>query len=84
MDKSEEIACPICRRANTSFEALNHQINQAKTPAEKAPAAKLLIEKAEAVLQEHAAPGNVLTDACRTLLNLRKQTAQLILGFQRR
>ena len=83
MDKSGEIACPICRRANTSFEAINHQINQAKTPAEKAPAAKLLIMKAEAVLQEHAAPGHVLTDACRTLLNLRKQTAELILKFRR-
>ena len=82
MDQSEEIACPICRRANISFEALNRQINQAKTPTEKAPAAKLLIERAEAVLQEHAAPGNVLTDACRTLLNLRKQTAGLILKFR--
>ena len=83
MDESGEIACPICRRANTGFEGINHQINQAKTPAEKAPAAKLLIMKAEAVLQEHAAPGHVLTDACRTLLNLRKQTAELILKFRR-
>lgn len=83
MDTSEDIACPICRRANTSFQALNRQINEAKTPAEKAPAAKLLMEKAEAVLQEHAAPGHTLTDACRTLLNLRKQTAGLILKFRR-
>ena len=81
MDKSGEIACPICRRANTSFEAINHQINQAKTPAEKAPHARELIEKVEAVFKEHNASGNLLTEACRTLLSLRKQTAELILKF---
>jgi len=81
MDKSGEIACPLCRRANTSFEAIKHQINQAKTPAEKAPHARELIEKVEAVFKEHNASGNLLTEACRTLLSLRKQTAELILKF---
>jgi len=83
MDTSGEIACPICRRANPSFEALNHQINQAKTPAEKAPFAEQLIQKVDAVLNEHQVSGNVLTDACRTILNTRKQVAELILKFRR-
>ena len=83
MDKSEELACPICRRANPDFEALNQKINQAKTPAEKAPHARELIQKFGAVLNEHQKSGTVLSLACRTLLNLRKQTAELILGFKR-
>lgn len=84
MEQSEEIVCPICRKANADFEAINQRINQAKTPTEKAPFAQELIQKVGAVLDEHQTSGSVLTEACRTLLNLRKQTAELILSFQRR
>ena len=84
MAEQQEIECAICRRANSDFEALNQKINQAKTPAEKAPHARALVEKVEAVVDEHKSSSGVLTTACMTLLNLRKQTAELILGFQRR
>lgn len=83
MERDQEIECSICRRANPSFEALNHQINQAKTPAEKAPFAQELIQKVGAVLNEHQTSGGMLTEACRTLLGLRRQTAELILKFRR-
>ena len=83
MEEQQEIQCAICRKANPDFEAINQKINQAKTPAEKAPHAQELIQKVGAVLNEHQISGNVLTDACRTVLNLRKQTAQLILEFKR-
>ncbi len=79
----QEIPCPICRKANPDFEVLNQRINQAKTPAEKAPHARELIERVEAVVNEHQGSSGALTTACMTLLNLRKQTAELILGFQR-
>lgn len=83
MEEGQEIQCAICRRANPEFEAINQKINQAKTPTEKTPFAKQLVEKAGAVLNEHGSSETVLTEACRTLLNLRKQTAELILKFQR-
>jgi len=82
MEESQEIPCPICRRANPDFEAITQKINQAKTPAEKAPHARELIEKVGAVLNEHQTSGSVLTEACRTVLGLRRQTAELILKFQ--
>jgi len=84
MEHDQAIECSICRRANPDFEALSHQINQARTPSEKAPHAKALVEKVEAVVNEHQGSSGVLTTACMTLLNLRKQTAELILGFQGR
>lgn len=83
MKQPEGIACPICRKANPDFERINRKINQARTPAEKASFAGELIKKVEAVLEGHQMPGNILTEACRTLLDLRKQTAELILKFQK-
>ena len=69
--------------ANPDFEAITRKINQAKTPAEKAPFAQELIQKVGVVLNEHQTSGGVLTEACRTVLGLRRQTAELILKFQR-
>lgn len=83
MERTQEIPCPICRTANPDFEAITQKINQAKTPAEKAPFAQELIQKVGAVLNEHQTSGGVLTEACRTVLGLRKQTAELILKFHR-
>lgn len=83
MERDQEIECSICRRANPDFEALSRQINQARTPPEKAAHARALVEKVEAIVNEHKGSSGVLTTACMTLLNLRKQTAELIIGFQR-
>ena len=83
MEQGHEIVCPICRKANADFDAINRKINQAKTPTEKAPHARELIEKVGTVLNEHRSSGNVLTEACRTVLSLRKQSAELILKFSR-
>ena len=83
MEEPQEIQCAICRNAQPEFEAINRRINQARTPAEKAPYARELIQKVGAVLNEHQQSGSILTDACRTVLGVRKQTAELILKFQR-
>ena len=83
MEESQKIPCQICRMANPDFEAITRKINQAKTPAEKAPFAQELIQKVGVVLNEHQTSGGVLTEACRTVLGLRRQTAELILKFQR-
>lgn len=80
---AQEIACPICRRANPSIESLNRQINQSRAPKEKAPFAKQLIIKVEEVLQEHGPAEDPIAKGCRTVLNLRKQTAELILKAQK-
>lgn len=83
MEKEPEIVCAICRAAQPEFEAITRQINQAQTPAAKAPFARQLIEKVEAVSKEHDTSGRVLTEPCLDVLNLRKQVAELILKFQR-
>ncbi|MBI3319219.1 MAG: hypothetical protein HYZ89_01340 [Candidatus Omnitrophica bacterium] len=82
MEESQEIPCPICRTANPDFEAITRKINQARTPAGKTPFAQELIQKVGTVLNEHQTSGNVLTEACRTILGLRKQTAELIIKFR--
>ena len=83
MEGHQEIQCAICQKANPDFEALNQKINQAKTPTEKAPHARELIQKVGDVLNEHQTSGSILTEACRTILGLRRKTAELILKFQR-
>ena len=83
MEQPQEIPCAICRSAQLAFDAINQKINQAKTPAEKAPCARELIQKVGAVLNEHQTSGSFLTEACRAVLGLRKQTAELILKFSR-
>ena len=82
MEQPQEIPCAICRSAQPAFDAINQNINQAKTPAEKAPFAQELIQKVGAVLNEHQSSGSVLTEACRTILGIRRQTAELILKFK--
>lgn len=84
MEEGQELPCPICRKAQPDFEVINRKINQAKTPSEKAPFAQTLIEKVGAVLDEHQTSSSVLTEACRTILGVRKQTAEFILKFHRR
>lgn len=83
MEEQEEIACAICQKAQPAFDAINQKINQAKTPSEKAPFAQELIQKVGEVLNEHQSSGGVLTEACRTILGVRRQTAELILKFKR-
>jgi len=84
MAQSQEIVCALCRKASSDFDAINQKINQAKTPTEKAPHARELIEKVEAVANEHRQSQGTLALACMELLNLRKQTAQMIIRLQER
>jgi hypothetical protein len=83
MDARRETGCLVCEKANPDFELINRRINQARTLAERVSHARELIEKVEAVLKEHQDVHGVLAEACRSVLNLRKQTAELILKFER-
>lgn len=81
---SSRVICPICHKANLKFERLNQQINQARTPKEKAPFAKQFIEKVDEVIKEHGATtDDPLRKACQSILALRKRTAELILKAQK-
>lgn len=82
-EQSQGMPCAICQRAQPAFDAINQKINQAKTPSEKAPFAQELIQKVGEALNEHQTSGSVLTEACRRILGVRRQTAELILKFKR-
>lgn len=81
--EGHEISCAICKEAEPIFDAINRQINQAKTPKEKAPFAQHLIEKVEEILAAHGPMQSARAKACLSVLTLRKRTAELILKFQR-
>lgn len=76
--------CAICERANPDIEALNRQINQAGSITDKVYFARKLLTKVEDVLAEHGPADDPLGKACRSVLALRKQSAQLILKFQKK
>lgn len=66
------------------IESLNRQINQARVVTDKAYFARQLITKVEDVLKEHGDPkDDPVTKACRGVLDLLKQTAELILKAQK-
>ncbi|MBI1953454.1 MAG: hypothetical protein HYS41_04945 [Candidatus Omnitrophica bacterium] len=77
------IPCPICQRANPFFDSLNRQINQTRAVTDKVYFARKLLAKAEDVLEEHGQAGDPAGKACRAVLNLRKQAAELILKAQK-
>lgn len=79
-----KIPCPICERANPDIEALNRQINQSRDITDKVYFAKKLLTKVEDVLAEHGPADDPAGKACRGVLVLRKQTAQLILKTQKK
>lgn len=79
-----KIPCAICERANPDFEALNRQINQSRDITDKVYFAKKLLTKVEDVLAEHGPANDPIGKACRSVLVLRKQTAQLILKAQKK
>lgn len=83
MDASQEVECRICQKAKSDFDRINRRINDAKAVAEKVPHARELLQKAEAILKEHENIGSGFAEACRTVLNLRKKTAELILRFEK-
>jgi hypothetical protein len=83
MDADKKIECRICQKAESEFDRINQRINQAKTIAEKASHARELLQKIEPVRKEHENVDNGLAEVCRTVLNLRKQTAELILKFEK-
>ena len=78
-----KIPCPICERANPDIDAVNRQINQSKDITDKVYFAKKLLTKVEAVLAEHGPADDPARKACRSVLALRKQTAQLIIRAQK-
>jgi len=83
-EQGQAIPCPICRKANPAIETLNRQINQARVITDKANFARQLIAKVDEVLQAHGDPKeDPVTKACRSVLNLRKQTAEMILKAQK-
>ncbi len=82
-EQTQKIACPICRRANFAFKSLTDQINHARAPREKAPYARQLIAKVEAVLQEHGPADDPIAKGCQTVLAIRKKTAELILKAEK-
>ena len=83
MGTDQKIECRICQKAKSEFDRINQRINQAKTIAEKASQARELLQKIEAVRKEHENVDDSLTEVCRTVLNLRKQTAEVILKFEK-
>ena len=83
MDTDQKIECRICQKAESEFDRINQRINQAKTIAEKASHARELLQKIEAVRKEHENVDKGLAEVCRTVLNLRTQTAELILKFEK-
>lgn len=78
----QQIECPLCQKAESDFQLINERINLARTIAEKASYARELLHKVETVLKEHENVDGGLGDACRSVLNLRKKAAELILKFE--
>ena len=81
--EKQEITCSICQNANPVIESLNKQINQARSVTDKVYFASKLKVKVEEVLEEHGPADDPVAKACRGVLNLRKQTAELILKAQK-
>ncbi len=84
MDMHQQTECPLCQKAKLDFDLINQRINHAKTGPEKVSHARELLQKVEAVRKEHENVDNGLTEVCRTMLNLRKNAAELILKFEQR
>ena len=83
MDVRQEIECSLCQKAKSDFDLLTERINRARTIPEKVSHARELLQKVEAVLKEHEHVATGLAEVCRTVLNLRKKTAELILKFEK-
>jgi hypothetical protein len=83
MDVRQDTECPVCQKAQTDFNFINGRINNARTAVAKVSYTRELLQKVEAVLKEHQNVDSALAEACRSVLNLRKQTAELILKFEK-
>ena len=83
MDMHQETECRICQKAKSEFDLINQRINHARTIADKVSHARALLQKVEAVRKEHENVDTGLAEVCRTVLNLRKKTAELILKFEK-
>ncbi len=83
MDVRQQIECPLCQKAKSDFDLINGRINHARTAAEKVSHARELLQKVETVLKEHEHIDSALAAACRSVLNLRKRAAELILKFEK-
>jgi len=71
--------CPLCLKENFEIENLNKNINQAKGVLEKAKFAKILLGKANSLIERHEDKSL----PCISILNLRKRTAELIIKSQK-
>lgn len=83
MRMRQQIECPLCQEAESDFHLINERINRARTIAEKASHARELLQKVETVLKEHENGDRGLAEVCRSVLNLRKKTAELILNCEK-
>ncbi len=83
MNAHQPIECFLCQRAESDFHRINESINRARTTSEKASHAWELLQKVETVLKQHENLESGLAEACRTVLNLRKKAAELILKLEK-
>jgi phage shock protein A len=79
----QEIECPLCQKAESDFSRINEGINRAATLTEKASHARELLQKVETLLKEHENVESSLAEACRTVLNLRKNAAEMVLKLEK-
>lgn len=75
----EKIQCFLCLKENSEIENLNKKINETKDISEKVTYAQFLLAKVNSLIELHEDKSL----PCITVLNLRKQTAELIIKTQR-
>jgi hypothetical protein len=75
----ERIQCFLCLKESSEIENLNKKINETKDISEKATFAQLLLSKVNSLIELHKDKSS----PCITVLNLRKQTAELIIKTKR-
>ncbi len=79
----QQIECPMCQKAESDFSRINEGINLSPTLAEKASYARELIQKVETLLKEHETLQDGFAEACRAVLNLRKNAAEMVLKLEK-
>jgi multidrug resistance efflux pump len=73
----------LCQKAESEFSRINEGINRSAALAEKASHARELIQKVDTLLREHETLQNGFAEACRAVLNLRKNAAEMILRLEK-
>jgi len=83
MAVSEQMECPLCKKAEPDFQRINEKINRAATIPDKVSHARALLQKVESVLKEHETTKDGLAGLCQAVLKLRKSVAELILKLEK-